>query len=116
MEDGFNLDKFPEEQGKRFGNLKVSSVIIGIFIGIIAIVIISSSFYTVNTDEAGVVKTFGAFTKITGPGIHAKWFWPIQTVEKVSVEKVNRIELGFRTVGKDSAGNIVYSDVPEEKI
>lgn len=116
MEDRFDWDKFPEEQGKRFSNLKLSNIIIGIFIGIIVIIILSSSLYTVNTDEAGVVKTFGAFTKVTGPGIHTKWFWPIQTVEKVSVEKVNRIELGFRTVGKDSAGNIIYTDVPEEKV
>jgi len=115
MEDRFDWEKFPEDQVRRFGNLKPSSIIIGIFILIIAIIILSSSFYTVNTDEAGVIKTFGAFSRITGPGIHTKWPWPIQTVEKVSVEKVNRIEIGFRTVGKDSAGNIIYSDIPEEK-
>jgi membrane protease subunit HflK len=115
MEDRFDWEKFPEDQVRRLGKVKPSSIIIGIFIGIIIIIILSSSFYTVNTDEAGVVKTFGAFSRITGPGIHTKWFWPIQTVEKVSVEKVNRIEIGFRTVGKDNAGNIIYSDIPEEK-
>lgn len=114
MEEIFDWEKIPE--GGRFRNIRPSFILIGIFFGIILIIILSSTFYTVNTDEAGVVKTFGAYTKVTGPGIHAKWFWPIQTVEKVSVEKVNRIEIGFRTAGKDSAGNIVYRDVPDEKI
>lgn len=114
MDEVFDWEKIPE--GGRFRNIKPSSIVFGIFIGIILIIILSSTFYTVNTDEAGVVKTFGAYTKVTGPGIHTKWFWPIQTVEKVSVEKVNRIEIGFRTVGKDSAGNITYTDIPDEKI
>ncbi len=116
MEERFDWERLPEEKQKRVGNIKPTSIIAGLFILIIAIIILSSSFYTVNTDEAGIVKTFGAFSKVTGPGIHAKWFWPIQTVEKVSVEKVNRIEIGFRSIGKDASGNIIYSDVPEEKV
>jgi len=114
MDEVFDWEKMPEEGGKR--NIKPSSIIFGIFIGIILIIILSTTFYTVNTDEAGVIKTFGSYTKVTGPGIHAKWFWPIQAVEKVSIEKVNRIEIGFRTTGKDSDGNAIYSDVPDEKI
>lgn len=114
MDETFDWEKMPE--GNRLRNIRPFSILIGIFLGIILIIILASTFYTVNTDEAGVIKTFGAYTKVTGPGIHAKWFWPIQTVEKVSVEKVNRIEIGFRTAGKDSAGNIVYRDVPDEKI
>lgn len=116
MEDRFDWERFPEEGQRRFRNIKPTSILMGLFILIILVIILSSSFYTVNTDEAGIVKTFGAFSKVTGPGIHFKWFWPIQTVEKVSVEKVNRIEIGFRSVGKDTAGNILYGDVPEEKI
>ncbi len=116
MEERFDWERLPEEKQKGVGNIKPTSIIAGLFILIIAIIILSSSFYTVNTDEAGIVKTFGAFSKVTGPGIHAKWFWPIQTVEKVSVEKVNRIEIGFRSIGKDASGNIIYSDVPEEKV
>lgn len=116
MEERFDWERLPEEKQKGVGNIKPTSIIAGLFILIIVIIILSSSFYTVNTDEAGIVKTFGAFSKVTGPGIHAKWFWPIQTVEKVSVEKVNRIEIGFRSIGKDASGNIIYSDVPEEKV
>lgn len=113
MEGTFDQERTP---GGILRNITPSSILIGIFILIVVIIILSSIFYTVNTDEAGVVKTFGAYTKVTGPGIHAKWFWPIQTVEKVSIEKINRIEVGFRSVGKDSAGNIIYTDVPEEKM
>ena len=101
-------------ENQRFKSVNPRSIASGIVIFIILLIILSTTFYTVNPDEAGIIKTFGAYSGTTGPGIHTKWFWPIQTVDKVSVEKVNRIEVGFRTVGKDSSGNIIYNDVPEE--
>lgn len=53
--------------------------------------------YTVGADEEGVVLTFGRYTKTTQPGLHLKLPWPIQTVEKPNITKMNPIEFGFRT-------------------
>ena len=45
-----------------------------------------------------MVLTFGKYTDTAPPGLHFKFPWPIQTVEKVPVGRVNRIEIGFRSI------------------
>ena len=57
--------------------------------------------YTVSAGEEGVLLTFGKYTKSTQPGLHFKLPWPIQTVEKVDVNVVMRIEVGFQTISGD---------------
>ena len=60
--------------------------------------------YTVPTDSAGVVKTFGKYNRTTEPGIHVKWPFGIETATAVPVKKVQKEEFGFRTIkaGVDS--------------
>lgn len=55
-------------------------------------------YYIVGPDEEGVVKTFGKYTKSSGPGFHLKFPWPIQSVETPKVTEVKRIEVGLRTM------------------
>ncbi len=55
-------------------------------------------YYIVGPDEEGVVKTFGKYTKSSGPGFHLKFPWPIQSVETPKVTEVKRIEVGLRTL------------------
>ncbi len=55
-------------------------------------------YYIVQPDEEGVVRTFGKYTKSTGPGFHLKFPWPIQTVESPKVTEVKRLEVGLRTL------------------
>src|SRR5207249_4544973 len=47
-------------------------------------------------DQAGVVNRFGAVARSAGPGPHLKIQF-IETVERPKVEKLHRIEVGFRT-------------------
>jgi modulator of FtsH protease HflK len=54
--------------------------------------------YTIKPEEEGVVLTFGKYTRSTPPGLHFKFPWPIQAVEKVTVDELRRMEFGFRTV------------------
>jgi modulator of FtsH protease HflK len=65
-----------------------------IFGGLIALWVVSSSFYRVNEGEIAVIQQFGAFMGQTGPGLQFKLPDPIQTVKKVKVETVNEIEIG----------------------
>ncbi len=72
--------------------------IVRIIIGIVVVLILFSSFYTVGTDQVGVLQRFGAFNRTTDPGLHFKLPWGIETVTKVKVQRVFKEEFGFRTV------------------
>jgi len=68
-----------------------------IVVGIIAIVVAFSSFYTVGPDEVGVIKRFGAYMRATDPGLHVKIPF-VESVTKVKVKRVFKEEFGFRTI------------------
>ena len=56
-----------------------------------------SGIYMVGPDEVGVIRTFGAYTHQTQPGLNWHYPNPIQTVRTPKVTEVKRIEIGFRT-------------------
>ena len=74
-------------------NFKITPVIIGILI-----LWLMSGIYIVGPDEVGVVRTFGAFTRVTQSGLNWKFPAPIETVKTPKVTEVKRIEIGFRTL------------------
>lgn len=57
---------------------------------------IGQMFYVVAADEEAVVLRFGKHAATTGPGLNFKFPAPIETVEKVPVTTVQRLEIGFR--------------------
>ena len=57
-----------------------------------------SGIYIVRPDEQGVVRRFGKAVRITQPGPHYRLPIPIEKVDKVKVEKVRRLEVGFITI------------------
>ena len=73
---------------------------IGIALSGLVAIWLASGFYTVQPDEEGVVMTFGKYTRTTAPGLNYKLPNPIETVTKVSVTRVNKEEIGFRSSGK----------------
>jgi len=68
--------------------------------------------YIVNAEQQGVIRRFGAFARVTSPGIHYRLPWPIERVDKVGVSNVRRAEVGFRTI--DPGPPAKYRDMPEE--
>ena len=58
---------------------------------------LASGIYIVQPGERGVVLRFGKNTEITEAGLHWRLPFPIERVEKVNVEKVSVIEVGYRT-------------------
>lgn len=75
-----------------------------LLIALVAVVAwLATGIYTVQPDEQGVVKTFGKFSRQTGPGIGYALPWPIETVEKPQVTRQNIIYIGIRADG--SRGN-----------
>ena len=74
-------------------NIKKLFIIVPIFLGVLAVL---SSIYTIEPGEVGVVQRFGKFSSYKSPGLNLK-IPLIDKLTKVNVEKVRRIEIGFRS-------------------
>ena len=66
-------------------------------VGVLAIVLLSTTFYSVATDEVGVVKRMGTYTRTVQSGLHLKLPFAIEKVHKVRVKYVFKEEFGFAT-------------------
>lgn len=64
----------------------------------IAVLIVWSSWYTVQPEETAVVQRFGSVHRSAGPGLHFKIPLGIETVQRVPTARVLKEEFGFRTV------------------
>jgi membrane protease subunit HflK len=98
--------------GSRFTGGR-SIALIGIAV---ALLWLASGFYHVQPDELGVVLRFGAYSYRTEPGLHWHLPWPIETVQMPAVTRINRTEIGYRTVGADTSDTNTpgIRDVPSE--
>ena len=69
----------------------------GIIVVVVAVIglWIASGFYRVLPDEQGVVLRFGERVRVEGNGLNYHLPYPIETVIKPKVTRVNRIEIGF---------------------
>jgi membrane protease subunit HflK len=72
---------------------------------------LASGIYRVEPDEQGVVLRFGAFNRTTLPGLNYHLPWPIESAMTPAVTRINRIEIGYRSGGPQSANG-----VPEESL
>ncbi len=69
----------------------------GILLLVVGVVLLFGSFYKIDTDEVGVIRRFGAYSRTTDPGLHVKWPF-IEKLDKVPVQRTLKQEFGFRTV------------------
>ena len=109
--------KFPKIQFPRAS----SGTIRGVIIGIIALIVVVSSFYTIAPEEIGVVLRLGKFTRNTDPGLNMKIPF-IERVIKVPVQRQLKEEFGFQTVragvrsefsvrGREGEANMLTGDL-----
>jgi len=73
-----------------------------------------SGIYIVRPGEQGVVRRFGKSVRVTQPGPHYCLPRPVERVDKVKVEKVRRIEVGFRTISPGPPAR--YRFIPQESL
>ena len=66
-------------------------------LGLLGLLLVWSSVFMVETEEVGVVLTFGKYSRQAAPGLRVKAPWPFQTVVKVPVQRQLKAEFGFRT-------------------
>ena len=70
-------------------------------LGIASLLWFISGVYQVGPDEVGVVQRFGKVNRVAQSGLRFHMPFPIETVQTPKVTEVKRIEIGFRTVGKN---------------
>jgi len=85
----------------------------GVFptIGIAIVVWLLLGLYSVGPDEVGVVQRFGEYNRVVGSGLNYHYPYPIETVKTPKVTEVKRIEIGFRTIGKNQ-----YRTIEQESL
>ena len=80
---------------------------------------LASGIYRVQPDELGVVMRFGAFSRITQPGLNWHYPWPIEHVLLPAVTRINRTEIGFRSGAAQirvTGGEPGGRDMPSESL
>jgi membrane protease subunit HflK len=65
---------------------------------IILLILASSTVYTVDQDQVGIVQLFGRYVRTTQPGLNFKLPVGIEKVTKVNVKGVRTEEFGFSSV------------------
>jgi membrane protease subunit HflK len=74
-----------------------------------------SGFFRVEPDELGVVLRFGKDVREVQPGLNYHLPYPIETVLTPKALRVNKIDIGMRTIN-DISGRSSTRDVPEESL
>jgi len=69
---------------------------IGLLLGLILVVWLTSGFYIVVEGQRGVVLTFGKFSETTNAGLRWRLPYPIQSHEIVELTSVRTVEVGYR--------------------
>ena len=114
-----DLDQIVEEWQKRFNRLfgvktsgsgkrrkKPPVLLIGLMILFIWVL---SGLYQIDDSERGIELRFGQYTETTMPGLKWHMPWPIETVEVVNVNVVNRFKQQTTMLTSDE--NIVVVDL-----
>ena len=95
-----------------FGGKRSFSIVLAVLIALW----LFSGFYRVEPDQQGVVLRFGKWTETTAPGLNYHLPYPIETVMKPRVTRVNRVDIGFRSGGNDFSRTSPARDLPEESL
>jgi modulator of FtsH protease HflK len=74
-----------------------------------------SGFFRVEPDELGVVLRFGQVVREVQPGLNYHLPYPVETVLTPKALRVNKIDIGMRTI-EDSRRGSAVRDVPEESL
>ena len=90
------LDDVLRKAREQWQRMKPTRGMKAIILVVVAILLFSQSVFRVEPDEEGLVKRFGDVVRTVGSGPHLKVPF-LETVVTPKVEKLHRIEVGFRT-------------------
>ena len=69
-----------------------------VVLGMLVIIFLATSFYTVAPEEVGIILRLGEYVRSTDPGLHFRLPFGIERVTKVPVQRQLKQEFGFRTL------------------
>jgi membrane protease subunit HflK len=91
--------------GKGIALMALGAIVIWVFFG----------FFRVDPDELGIVLRFGQYVRDAKPGLNYHLPYPIEQALTPKVTRVNRIDIGMRSVDDLRRGS-ASRDVPEESL
>lgn len=97
---------FPGGRGSSKGIILILLIAVAVWL--------ASGFYRVQPDEQGVVLRFGEWVRTTQPGLNYHLPTPIERALTPKVTRVNRVDVGFRSVGTGTG--FATRSVPEESL
>lgn len=84
-----------------FNQLKIPNVSPNLIkygvVGVIILIIIFTSFYTISPEEVGVILRFGKYSHTADPGLNFKIPFGVDNLYKVPIQRQLKEEFGFRT-------------------
>jgi membrane protease subunit HflK len=83
--------------------------IVGLVAAVVALIVLWSSWFTVQPEETGVVQRFGRVVRTAGPGLHFKWPFGVDTVRLVPTARVLKEEFGFRSLATTPGQRTQYT-------
>ena len=116
METSGNFDDLK----RQFENVPVKQLV-GVALTTVIVVALAwaglTSFYNIEADEVGVVMRFGRyFGTPTQPGLHFKLPFGIDEVIPVTVDRVHKLEFGYRTTSSSESGRSRYAKADSESL
>jgi len=90
-------------------------ILLGV-LGLLALIVVATSFYIVEANEVAVILRFGKYVRQTEPGLHFKLPLGVETAIGVPVRKVFKEEFGFRTLRAGVRTEYDSRDYPQESL
>jgi membrane protease subunit HflK len=114
-----DLEEFLRRSQDRLRTVLPGGNLGGRGIGLIALAAVAiwgfSGFFRVDPDELGIVLRFGQYVRDAKPGLNYHLPYPVESALTPKVTRVNRIDIGMRTVDDLRRGS-TSRDVPEESL
>ena len=115
--NGADLPEFLRRLGAGGGPPKVSGAFIwSALVAIAALVVVASSWFTVQPEETALVLRFGKVVRTQGPGLHFKWPYGVEQVIHVPTARVLKEEFGFRTISSDQRSSYSSQGYMDESL
>ncbi len=93
-----DLSKVVEELKSRLPKMKKTGGLWIILLIVVVLALGSTSYFTVDPEETGLVLRFGKYVRKAGPGLHFKLPLGVEQVNLIKTGRVFKEEFGFRGV------------------